>query len=220
MKKVAIAAATLMLLVGAASAQENEAGNRKVNFWIEFHYGVGVLDGSKGFTNHMQTHHPTIDYRSTYTSPIQIGEGFGIEYRQVTLGLKIEGMAGSMNSVENQFCKKEDYLYHMDLGYRFKLGLGLTLEPTAGFGVGLSDIYLATSRGGTDYVNSFSTANYIVPLVLNLTAGKNGTEYGIYVQYIICAGQIGKAHITGLATEVDDLYFQPTMLSFGAKCRF
>ena len=84
----------------------------------------------------------------------------------------------------------------------------------------ISVIFLSTSRGGTDYVNSFSSANYIVPLTVNLLYAKRRLDAGLYLQYIISVGHIGKAHITGLATEVDDLNFQPSTLTLGWKYRF
>lgn len=208
------------MLVGTASAQENEVGKQKINPWIEFNLGVSFLDGSDGFTEHMQTYHPTLDYRSAYSAAVQLGVGVGVEYRRFTLGLHLGGMADNIFSVKNQLVKKQDNLYHLDLGYRFDLGKNYTLEPTAGFGVGVSDIFLSSSRGGTDYVNSFSTANFAVPLTINFWYGKNGKDIGLYVQYIISVGQVGKAHITGLDTEVDDLNFLPATLTLGWKYRF
>lgn len=208
------------MLVGTASAQENEVGKQKINPWIEFNLGVSFLDGSDGFTEHMQTYHPTLDYRSAYSAAVQLGVGVGVEYRRFTLGLHLGGMADNIFSVKNQLVKKQDNLYHLDLGYRFDLGKNYTLEPTAGFGVSVSDIFLSSSRGGTDYVNSFTTANFAVPLTINFWHGKNGKDIGLYVQYIISVGQIGKAHITGLDTEVDDLNFLPATLTLGWKYRF
>lgn len=209
-----------LLAVGTVSSQENEAGKRKVNPWAEFNLGFNFLDGSKGFTNHMQTYHPTLDYRSAYSAAAQIGVGLGMEYRRFTLGIHLNGMADNILSVKNQLVKKQDNLYHLDLGYRFDLGKNYTLEPTAGFGVCISDIFLSSSRGGTDYVNSFSTVNFAVPLTINFWHGKNGKDIGLYVQYIISVGQVGKAHITGLDTEVDDLNFLPATLTLGWKYRF
>ena len=209
-----------VLAIGAASAQENEAGKQKISPWIEFNLGVSFLDGSDGFTDHMQTYHPTLDYRSAYSAAVQLGVGVGVEYRRFTLGLHLGGMADNILSVKNQLVKKQDNLYHIDLGYRFDLGKNYTLEPTAGFGLGVSDIFLSSSRGGTDYVNSFSTANLALPLTINFWHGKNGKEIGLYVQYIISVGQVGKAHITGLDTEVDDLNFLPATLTLGWKYRF
>lgn len=208
------------MLVGTASAQENETVRQKINPWIEFNLGISFLDGSNGFTDHMQTYHPTLDYRSAYSAAAQIGVGLGMEYRRFTLGLHLGGMANNIFSVKNQLVKKQDNLYHIDLGYRFDLGKNYTLEPTAGFGVCISDIFLSSSRGGTDYVNSFSTANFAVPLTINFWHGKNGRDIGLYVQYIISVGQVGKAHITGLDTEVDDLNFLPATLTLGWKYRF
>lgn len=208
------------MLIGTASAQENEAGKQKINPWIEFNLGVSFLDGSDGFNDHMQTFHPTLDYRSAYSAAAQIGVGLGMEYRRFTLGIHLNGMADNILSVKNQLVKKQDNLYHLDLGYRFDLGKNYTLEPTAGFGVCISDIFLSSSRGGTDYVNSFSTANLALPLTINFWHGKNGKEVGLYVQYIISVGQVGKAHITGLDTEVDDLNFLPATLTLGWKYRF
>jgi hypothetical protein len=193
---------------------------QKINPWIEFNLGISFLDGSNGFTDHMQTYHPTLDYRSAYSAAAQIGVGLGMEYRRFTLGMHLNGMANNIFSVKNQLVKKQDNLYHIDLGYRFDLGKNYTLEPTAGFGVCVSDIFLSSSRGGTDYVNSFSTANFAVPLTINFWHGKNGKEVGLYVQYIISVGQVGKAHITGLDTEVDDLNFLPATLTLGWKYRF
>ena len=208
------------MLVGTASAQENEVGKQKINPWIEFNLGVSFLNGNDGFNDHMQAYHPTLDYRSAYSAAAQIGVGVGVEYRQFTLGMHLNGMADNILSVKNQLVKKQDNLYHLDLGYRFDLGKNYTLEPAAGFGVGVSDIFLSSSRGGTDYVNSFSTANFAVPLTINFWHGKNGKEIGLYVQYIISVGQVGKAHITGLDTEVDDLNFLPATLTLGWKYRF
>ena len=208
------------MLIGTASAQENEAGKQKINSWIEFNLGVSFLNGSDGFNDHMQTYHPTLDYRSVYSAAAQIGVGLGVEYRRFTLGIHLNGMADNILSVKNQLVKKQDNLYHLDLGYRFDLGKNYTLEPTAGFGLGVSDIFLSSSRGGTDYVNSFSTANLALPLTINFWHGKNGKEIGLYVQYIISVGQVGKAHITGLDTEVDDLNFLPATLTLGWKYRF
>ena len=208
------------MLIGTASAQENEAGKQKINPWIEFNLGVSFLDGSDGFNDHMQTYHPTLDYRSVYSAAAQIGVGLGMEYRRFTLGIHLNGMADNILSVKNQLVKKQDNLYHLDLGYRFDLGKNYTLEPTAGFGVCISDIFLSSSRGGTDYVNSFSTVNFAVPLTINFWHGKNGKDIGLYVQYIISVGQVGKAHITGLETEVDDLNFLPATLTLGWKYRF
>ena len=209
-----------VMLIGTASAQENEAGKQKINPWIEFNLGVSFLDGSDGFNDHMQTYHPTLDYRSAYSAAAQIGVGLGMEYRRFTLGIHLNGMADNILSVKNQLVKKQDNLYHLDLGYRFDLGKNYTLEPTAGFGVCISDIFLSSSRGGTDYVNSFSTANLALPLTINFWHGKNGKDIGLYVQYIISVGQVGKAHITGLDTEVDDLNFLPATLTLGWKYRF
>ena len=209
-----------VMLIGTASAQENEAGKQKINPWIEFNLGVSFLDGSDGFNDHMQTYHPTLDYRSAYSAAAQIGVGLGMEYRRFTLGIHLNGMADNILFVKNQLVKKQDNLYHLDLGYRFDLGKNYTLEPTAGFGVCISDIFLSSSRGGTDYVNSFSTANLALPLTINFWHGKNGKEVGLYVQYIISVGQVGKAHITGLDTEVDDLNFLPATLTLGWKYRF
>ena len=208
------------MLIGTASAQENEAGKQKINPWIEFNLGVSFLNGSDGFNDHMQTYHPTLDYRSAYSAAAQIGVGLGMEYRRFTLGIHLNGMADNILSVKNQLVKKQDNLYHLDLGYRFDLSKNYTLEPTAGFGVCISDIFLSSSRGGTDYVNSFSTANLALPLTINFWHGKNGKEIGLYVQYIISVGQVGKAHITGLDTEVDDLNFLPATLTLGWKYRF
>ena len=208
------------MLIGTASAQEIEAGKQKIKPWIEFNLGVSFLNGSNGFNDHMQTYHPTLDYRSAYSAAVQLGVGVGVEYRRFTLGLHLGGMADNIFSVKNQLVKKQDNLYHIDLGYRFDLGKNYTLEPTAGFGVCISDIFLSSSRGGTDYVNSFSTANFAVPLTINFWHGKNGKDIGLYVQYIISVGQVGKAHITGLDTEVDDLNFLPATLTLGWKYRF
>jgi hypothetical protein len=219
MKKVIVMLAAV-LAIGAASAQENEAGKQKINPWIEFNLGVSFLNGSNGFTDHMLTYHPTLDYRSAYSAAAQIGVGLGVEYRRFTLGMHLGGMADNILSVKNQLVKKQDNLYHIDLGYRFDLGKNYTLEPAAGFGVCVSDIFLSSSRGGADYVNSFSTANFAVPLTINFWHGKNGKDIGLYVQYIISVGQVGKAHITGLDTEVDDLNFLPATLTLGWKYRF
>ena len=208
------------MLIGTASAQENEAGKQKINPWIEFNLGVSFLNGSDGFNDHMQTYHPTLDYRSAYSAAAQIGVGLGMEYRRFTLGIHLNGMADNILSVKNQLVKKQDNLYHLDLGYRFDLSKNYTLEPMAGFGVCISDIFLSSSRGGTDYVNSFSTVNFAVPLTINFWHGKNGKDIGLYVQYIISVGQVGKAHITGLDTEVDDLNFLPATLTLGWKYRF
>ncbi len=208
------------MLIGTASAQEIEAGKQKIKPWIEFNLGISFLNGSNGFNDHMQTYHPTLDYRSAYSAAVQLGVGVGVEYRRFTLGLHLGGMADNIFSVKNQLVKKQDNLYHIDLGYRFDLGKNYTLEPAAGFGVCVSDIFLSSSRGGADYVNSFSTANFAVPLTINFWHGKNGKDIGLYVQYIISVGQVGKAHITGLDTEVDDLNFLPATLTLGWKYRF
>lgn len=218
------------MLVGTASAQENEVGKQKINSWIEFNLGVSFLNGSDGFNDHMQAYYPTLDYRSAYSAAAQLGVGVGVEYRRFTLGMHLNGMADNILFVKNQLVKKQDNLYHLDLGYRFDLGknrrsatdsgANYTLEPTAGFGFCVSDIFLSSSRGGADYVNSFSTANFAVPLTINFWYGKNGKDIGLYVQYIISVGQVGKAHITGLDTEVDDLNFLPATLTLGWKYRF
>ena len=218
--KKAIVMLAAVLAIGAASAQENESGKQKISPWIEFNLGVSFLNGSGGFTDHMQTYHPTLDYRSAYSAAVQLGVGVGVEYRQFTLGLHLNGMADNIFSVKKQLVKKQDNLYHIDLGYRFDLGKNYTLEPAAGFGVCVSDIFLSSSRSGADYVNSFSTANLAVPLTINFWHGKNRKDIGLYVQYIISVGQVGKAHITGLDTEVDDLNFLPATLTLGWKYRF
>lgn len=220
MKKIVFAVATIVLLSGAASAQENESGKKKWGFWIEFNFGASFLDGTQGFTDHMQTYHPELNYHSVYVPASTIGIGYGVNYRQIALGLHVDGMVGNSYSVKNQYVKKEDSFVYMDLGYRFVIAKILSLEPMAGFGISTSDIFLSTSRGGADYVNSFTTANFIVPLTLNFLAGKNGNNLGIYLQYVIGVGQMNKAHITGLETEVDNLNFQPATLTFGCKYRF
>ena len=219
MKKIIVMLAAV-LAIGAASAQENKVEKSKWDVWADLHFGVSFLNGSNGFTNHMQTYHPTLDYRSAYSAAAQLGIGLGVEYRRFTLGIHLNGMADNILFVKNQLVKKQDNLYHLDLGYRFDLGKNYTLEPAAGFGVGISDIFLSSSRGGADYVNSFSTGNFAVPLTINFWHGKNGKDIGLYVQYIISVGQVGKAHITGLDTEVDDLNFLPATLTLGWKYRF
>ena len=219
MKKIVFAVATIVLLIGVVSAQEN-VGKKKWDVWIEFDFGASFLDGTQGFTDHMQAYHPTLNYHSVYVPATTIGIGYGVEYCRFALGLHVDGMVGNSYSVKNQFVKKEDNLIYLDLGYRFVIAKILTLEPTAGFGISTSDIFLSTSRGGVDYVTSFTTSNFIVPLTLNFLAGKNGHNLGIYLQYVIGVGQINKAHITGLETEVDNLNFQPATLTFGCKYRF
>ena len=209
-----------MLAGGAVSAQENKAEKPKWDVWADLHFGASFLDGSKGFSDYMQSNLPALDYRSTYLGAIQGGVGAGMEYGRFTLGLYVDRADGSSGvAVKNQLVKKDDMHFHLDFGYRITLAKILILEPSAGFGVSTSDIFLSTSRGGADYVNSFTTGNFIVPLTLNFTAvGKEG-DIGIYLQYIVSAGQIGTARITGLETEVDGLHFQPATLSFGVKYR-
>ena len=51
-------------------------------------------------------------------------------------------------------------------------------------------------------------------------AGKNSTEYGVYLQYLLGAGPLGKTLVTGLETEVDGLHFQPSTLTLGCRIRF
>ena len=109
------------MLIGTASAQENEAGKQKINSWIEFNLGVSFLNGSDGFNDHMQTYHPTLDYRSVYSAAAQIGVGLGVEYRRFTLGIHLNGMADNILSVKNQLVKKQDNLYHLDLARRYRL---------------------------------------------------------------------------------------------------
>lgn len=209
-----------MLAGGAVSAQENKAEKPKWDVWVDLHFGVNLLDGSRGFTDYMQANHPALDYRSTYLGAPQGGVGAGVEYGNLTLGLYVDAAQGTSGaSVENQLVKKDDRYLHLDLGYRIDLGGRIFLEPMAGFGIGSSDIFLATSRGGADYVGSFTTGHFIVPLTLNVTAGGKGDDVGFYLQYVISAGQIGKAHVTGLQTEVDGLRFQPSTLTFGVKYR-
>ncbi|MBQ8702983.1 MAG: hypothetical protein IJ524_01245 [Bacteroidales bacterium] len=215
-----IALLACMLAMGTASAQEPQARTPRWDVWADLHFGASFLDGSKGFTDYMLANQPALDYRSTYLGAVQGGIAAGVEYGRFTLGLYAEIAEGSGVAVRNQLVKKDDVLFHLDLGYRFPLGRVLTLEPTAGFGVGSSDILLTTSRGGADYVNAFTAGNFVVPLTLNLTAAGKDGDVGIYVQYIVSAGQIGAAHITGLETEVDGLNFQPATLTFGAKYRF
>ena len=215
MKKVAIAAA-IMLLMGTASAQDNEAKKKDWSLWIEFNDGMNLIGGGKGFSEYMHTYNPTLDYRGETSTAAQFGFALGVEYRRFALGLHCDGMQGFFNRVERQYVRKRDGQYFIDFGYRFDIGLGLTLEPAAGFGIGFSEIYLASSRGGADYVNSFSTANLVVPLTLNLMSG----HYGVFVQYSIGAGQIDKAWITGLETRVDNLKFRPATLTFGTRFRF
>ena len=210
-----------VLAIGAASAQENKVEKPKWDVWADLHFGASFLDGSKGFSNYMQSNLPALDYRSTYLGAIQGGVGVGVAYGRFTLGLYVDRADGSSAVAEkNQLVKKQDNLYHIDLGYRFSLGKNYTLEPAAGFGVCVSDIFLSSSRGGADYVNSFSIGNFAVPLTINFWHGKNGKDIGLYVQYIISVGQGGKAHITGLDTEVDDLNFLPATLTLGWKYRF
>ena len=57
-------------------------------------------------------------------------------------------------------------------------------------------------------------------LVFSVTACDKGDDVGIYLQYIVSVGQVGKARITGLDTKVADLHFQPSTLTFGVKYRF
>lgn len=210
-----------MLAGGAVSAQENKVVKPKWDVWADLHFGASFLDGSKGFSDYMQSNLPALDYRSTYLGAIQGGIGAGVEYGRFTLGLYVDRADGSSAvAVKNQLVKKDDMHFHLDFGYRIPLAKILILEPSAGFGVSTSDIFLSSSRGGTDYVNSFSTVNFAVPLTINFWHGKNGKDIGLYVQYIISVGQVGKAHITGLDTEVDDLNFQPSTLTLGWKYRF
>lgn len=210
-----------LLAAGMANAQESESGKPRWDFWIDFHFGANFLDGSRGFTDYMQSTHPSLDYRNAYIGWEMVGLGYGVEYRGFTLGMFLDAALGSSGTaVKNQYVKKDDRNFHLDLGYRIPLGKLFTLEPTAGFGVSMSDIVLSTSRGGADYVNSFSTVNYIVPLTISMTTDMRGGDVGIYLQYIIGAGQIGTTHVTGLDTEVADLHFQPSTLTFGCKYRF
>ena len=207
-----------MLAGGAASAQENKAEKPKWDVWADLHFGASFLDGSKGFSDYMQSNLPALDYLSTYLGAIQGGVGAGVEYGRFSLGLYVDRADGSSGvAVKNQLVKKDDMHFHLDLGYRIPLAKLLILEPSAGFGVSTSDIFLSTSRGGADYVNSFTTGNFIVPLTLNIT--DVGKEVGIYLQYIVSVGQIGTTRITGLETEVDGLHFQPATLTFGVKYR-
>ena len=209
-----------MLAGGAVGAQENKAEKPKWDLWVDLHFGASFLDGSKGFTDYMQSNLPALDYRSTYLGAIQGGVGVGMEYGRFTLGLYVDRADVSSDvAVKNQLVKKDDMNSHLDFGYRITLAEHLILEPSAGFGVSTSDIYLATSRGGADYVTSFTTGNFIVPLTLNFTAVGKDDDVGIYLQYIISAGQIGTARITGLETEVDGLHFRPATLTFGVKYR-
>ena len=210
-----------LLAAGMANAQESESGKPRWDVWIDFHFGANFLDGSRGFTDYMQSTHPSLDYRSSYLGWEMFGLGYGVEYRGFTLGMFLDAALGSSGTaVKNQYVRKDDRNFHLDLGYRIPLGKLFTLEPTAGFGVSMSDIVLSTSRGGADYVNSFSTVNYIVPLTISMTTDMRGGDVGIYLQYIIGAGQIGTTHVTGLDTEVADLHFQPSTLTFGCKYRF
>lgn len=218
---VSVVLLACVLAVGTANAQDPEKKKSGWDVWIDFHLGANFLDGSKGFTDYMHKHQPALDYRGTYLDAIEGGVGAGVEYGMFTLGMYVDKADGNSGvSVKNQLVKKEDINFHLDLGYRIPLGNLFTLEPTAGFGVGFSDMFLATSRGGADYVGSFTTANLIVPLTLNLTKNSCNGDAGIYLQYIIGAGQLGTTRITGLDTEVADLHFQPSTLTFGAKYRF
>ena len=207
------------MLIGTASAQENEAKKKNWNTWIEVNYGVNLLDGSKGFADYMKAQYPVLDYHSSYIFSGVFGIGVGMEYRRFTFGLYADGQGGS-TAIKNQYVKKDDVLSHIDLGYRFDLGKGFALHPTAGFGFSTSYILFSTSRGGADYVNAFTARNYVVPLTLNFMAGKNGTEYGVYLQYLLGAGPLGKTLVTGLETEVDGLHFQPSTLTLGCRIRF
>lgn len=219
-RRVSVVLLACVLAVGTANAQESEKKS-DWGVWTDFHFGASFLDGSHGFSDYMQANHPALDYRSSYLGAITGGVGAGVEYRNLTLGLYVDAAGGSNSvAVKNQLVKKDDALFHLDLGYRIHIAKILTLEPTAGIGFGTSDIFLATSRGGADYVNSFTTANLIVPLTLNFTAVSKIGDVGIYLQYIVSAGQIGTTHITGLETEVADLHFKPTTLTFGVKYRF
>jgi hypothetical protein len=210
-----------LLAAGVANAQESDLGKSKWGVWIDFHFGANFMDGSRGFTDYMQSNYPSLDYRSAYIGWEMVGLGYGVEYRGFTLGMFLDAALGSSGAaVKNQLVKKDDRNFRLDLGYRIPLGKLFTLEPTAGFGVSMSDLFLSTSRGGADYVNSFSTVNYIVPLTVNILTDMRGGDVGIYLQYIIGVGQIGTTHITGLDTEVADLHFQPSTLTFGCKYRF
>ena len=209
-----------MLTGGAVSAQENKADKPKWDVWVDLHFGSSFLDGNKGFTDYMQSNLSALDYRSTYLGALQGGIGAGMEYGRFTVGLYVDRADVSSGvAVKNQLVKKDDMNSHLDFGYRITLAEHLILEPSAGFCVSTSDIYLATSRGGADYVTSFTTRNYIVPLTLSFTAVGKDDDVGIYLQYIISAGQIGTARITGLETEVDGLHFHPATLTFGIKYR-
>lgn len=206
-----------VLAIGAVSAQETEVRNSKWHLWIEMNMGVNFIDGSNGFRDYMQTNLPALDYRSNYCPLVQLGVGAAVEYQRFSLGLHTDGMMGTTYSVNEQLVRMQDNIVHLDLGYRFALGKNFSLEPTAGFGIANSEIFISTSRGGTDYVNSFTVGNFVVPLTLNFWSID---KVGLFVQYNICVGQIGKAHITGLETEVDGLSFKPGSLTFGYKCRF
>lgn len=206
------------LAIGTASAQENATAKSKWNPWGEFLCGISFLDGSQGFTDYMQTHHSELDYRSVYMPSAQIGVAIGVNYQRLTLGMHLSANLNSAKA-NNQLVRKQDNLLYLDLGYRFDLGKGLFLEPTAGFGLGSSEIFLSSARGGFDYVNSFTTGNLIVPLTLNFWYGQK-KAVGLYLQYIISVAQPGKAIITGLETEVDDLSFHPSTLTLGTMFRF
>lgn len=206
------------LAIGTASAQENATTKSKWNPWSEFLCGISFLDGSQGFTDHMHTHHSELDYRSVYMPSAQIGVAIGVNYQRLSLGMHISANLNSAKA-NNQLVRKQDNLLYLDLGYRFDLGKGIHLEPTAGFGLGSSEIFLSSARGGVDYVNSFTTGNLIVPLTLNFWYGQK-KAVGLYLQYIISVAQPGKAIITGLETEVDNLSFHPSTLTLGYKLRF
>ena len=218
MKKFAVAMTAIMLLTGMVSAQDDVAEKKNMRPWIEINWGIGFLDGSTGFADHMQTYHPELDYKDSYKLGSQLGIAIGFDYRQFSLSIHLAGMNSNAVFVKNQLVKKEDMLTSLDFGYRFAIGKGFSLEPTIGFGLSVSEIFISTSRGGTDYVNSFTTGNLAVPLTMSLWFDKK--HLGVYLQYILSVGQLNKARITGLETEVDDLNFTPGTLTLGWKYRF
>lgn len=62
-----------MLTGGAVGAQENKAEKPKWDVWVDLHFGSSFLDGSKGFTDYMQSNLSALDYRSTYLGALQGG---------------------------------------------------------------------------------------------------------------------------------------------------
>nr|MCR5444474.1 hypothetical protein [Bacteroidales bacterium] len=83
-----------MLAGGAVGAQENKVMKPKWDVWADLHFGASFLDGSKGFTDYMQSNLPALDYRSSYLGAIQGGVGAGVEYGRFSLGLYVDRADG------------------------------------------------------------------------------------------------------------------------------